>query len=223
VERGLTGEGRLPGGRHRTASSWHDASREAQAMPAQLCAVYATAVGEENAVGGRVVAAPSAGAAGPVAALMQLWRDSEPVGHDELAMDFLLAGAAVGGIMRRAGARHVGCQGEIGMGAAMAAAGFAAVHNASNAQVLYAAERALEPHLGLECDLHEARIEDPCIERGALAATRAYEAAAAALRVPKPAVNLDAVVRLMLESGRVMAGRHKSATIGGLAVNVIEC
>jgi L-serine dehydratase len=223
VERGLTAEGRLPGGRHRTASAWNDASRDAAAMPAQLCAVYATAVGEENAVGGRVVAAPSAGAAGPVAALMQLWRDSEAVAHEERAMDFLLAGAAVGGIMRRAGARHVGCQGEIGMGAAMAAAGFAAVHNASNAQILYAAERALEPHLGLECDLADARIEDPCIERGALAATRAHEAATTALRVPQPQVNLDAVVRLVVESGRVMAGRHKSATIGGLAVNVIEC
>jgi len=223
VERGLTAEGRLPGGRHRAASSWHDASREAHAMPAQLCAVYATAVGEENAVGGRVVAAPSAGAAGPVAALMQLWRDSAPVGHDERAMDFLLAGAAVGGVIRAAGARQVGCQGEIGVAAAMAAAGFAAVHNASTAQILHAAQLALEPHLGLGCDLADARIEDPCIERGALAASRAYNAAAAALRVPSPPVGLDLVVRSLLESGRTMAGRYKTASIGGLAVNVVEC
>jgi L-serine dehydratase len=223
VERGLTAEGRLPGGRHRTASSWHDASREAHAMPAQLCSVYATAVGEENAVGGRIVAAPSAGAAGPVAALMHLWRDSATVGQDERAMDFLLAGAAVGGLVRAAGARQIGCQGEIGVAAAMAAAGFAAVHNASTAQILHAAELALEPHLGLGCDLADARIEDPCIERGALAASRAYNAANAALRIPSPRVGLDMLVRTLLESGRAMAGRYKTASIGGLAVNVVEC
>jgi len=105
----------------------------------------------------------------------------------------------------------------------MAAAGFAAVHNASTAQILHAAQLALEPHLGLGCDLADARIEDPCIERGALAASRAYNAAAAALRVPSPPVGLDLVVRSLLESGRTMAGRYKTASIGGLAVNVVEC
>lgn len=223
VERGLTADGKLPGGRRRTAPAWNDASRASEAMPAQLCAVYATAVGEENAVGGRIVASPSAGAAGPMAALMQLWRDGAPMAHDERATDFLLAGAAVGGLLRAAGARQVGCQGEIGVAAAMAAAGFAAVHDGSNAQILYAAERALEPHLGLACDLAGGRIEDPCIERGAKAATRAYAAATAAVRLPSPRVGLDMLARSLVESGRTMASRYKAASIGGVAVNVVEC
>lgn len=223
VERGLTGEGALPGGRRRTAPSWNDASRATGAAPAQVCAVYATAVGEENAAGGRIVSAPSAGAAGPVAALMQLWRDGAPMSYDERAQDFLLAGAAVGGLLRAGGVRQVGCQGEVGVAAAMAAAGFAAVHGASNAQILHAAERALEPHLGLACDLDGGRIEDPCIERGAKAATRAYNAAAAAIRLPSPRVGLDALARSLVESGRSMASRYKSASIGGVAVNVVEC
>jgi L-serine dehydratase len=154
---------------------------------------------------------------------MQLWRDSEPVGHDERAVDFLLAGAAVGGLMRAAGARHVGCQGEIGIAAAMAAAGFAAVHNGSNLQILHAAECALEPQLGLACDLGDARIEDPCIERSALAASTAYKAATSALRVPSPRIAFDSLVRSLIETGHAMASRYKAASIGGLAVNVVEC
>jgi L-serine dehydratase len=222
IEHGLAAEGGLPSGRRRTAPAWSHASR-ATATPAQRCAAYATAIGEENAAGGRVVAAPSAGAAGPVGALMQLWRDSAPMQHDERATDFLLAAAAVGGLLRAAGARQVGCQGEIGAAAAMAAAGYAAVHNASNAQVLYAAERALEPHLGLGCDLADGRIEHPCVARGAQAAARAYEAATQALRMPAPRVGLDTLVRAVVESGRAMAGRYKTASIGGVAVNVVEC
>jgi L-serine dehydratase len=105
----------------------------------------------------------------------------------------------------------------------MAAAGYAAVHNASNAQILYAAERALEPQLGLGCDLSSGRIEDPCIQRGAMAATRAYDAAVAAVRNPNPPVGLDALARTVIESGRAMAGRYKQASIGGVAVNMVEC
>ena len=223
VERGLTADGMLPGGRRRTASAWNDASREIRAMPGQLCAVYATAVGEENAVGGKVVSAPSAGSAGPVAALMQLWRDGAPMSHDERATDFLLAGAAVGGLLRAMGARQVGCQGEVGAAAAMAAAGYAAVHNASNAQILHAAERALEPHLGLGCDLASGRVEDPCIERGAMAASRAYNAAVNAVRSPHPRVGLDILARSLVDSGHKMASRYKAASIGGVAINVVEC
>ena len=105
----------------------------------------------------------------------------------------------------------------------MAAAGYAAVHSASNAQVLYAAERALEPHLGLGCDLAGGRIEDPCIERGAMAASRAYNAAVAAIRIPSPRVGLDMLARSMVESGRTMTTRYKASSIGGVAVNVVEC
>jgi L-serine dehydratase len=223
VERGLTTEGPLPGGGRRTAPSWVDALRATGAPAAQLCAVYATAMAEENALGGRVVAAPSSGAAGPVAALLQFWRDSGSLQQDDRAIDFLLAGAAVGGLLRSAGVRQVGCQGEVGVAAAMAAAGYAAVLGGSNAQILFAAERALEPHLGLACNPAGGRIEDPCIERNALAATRAYNAAMGAVRMPAPRVGLDMVARSMVESGRMMAGRSKSTSIGGVAVNIAEC
>ena len=211
IERGLTTEGVLPGGTRRTASSWADALRATEATPEQLCAVYATAIAEENAAGG------------PVAALLQHWRDSGPLQQDDRAIDFLLAGAAVGGLLRSAGVRQVGCQGEVGVAAAMAAAGYATVLGGSNAQVLHAAELALEPHLGLACDPAGGRIEDPCIERNAMAATCAYNAAVAAVRAPMTRVGLDAVARSVVESGRVMTTRAKSTSIGGLAVNVVEC
>jgi L-serine dehydratase len=105
----------------------------------------------------------------------------------------------------------------------MAAAGYAAVHNASNAQILFAAERALEPHLGLACDLVHGRVEDPCIERGAMAAARAYNAAVAAIRQPNPRVGLDMLANSFKESARAMTSRYKESSIGGVAVNVVEC
>lgn len=223
VERGLTTEGVLPGGARRTAPSWADALLATDGLPPQRCAVYATAVAEENAAGGRVVAAPSSGAAGPVAALLQHWRDSGSLQQDDRAIDFLLAGAAVGGLLRCAGVTQVGCQGEVGVAAAMAAAGYATVLGASNAQILHAAERALEPHLGLACDPAGGRIQDPCIERNALAATRAYHAAEAAVRAPVARVGLDMLARSVVAAGRAMTTRPKSTSIGGLAVNVVEC
>jgi len=223
IGRGLTTEGMLPGGTRRTAPSWADALRATEATPQQQCSVYATAMAEENAAGGRVVAAPSSGAAGPVAALLQHWRDSGPLQQDDRAIDFLLAGAAVGGLLRCAGVKQVGCQGEVGVAAAMAAAGYATVLGGSNAQVLHAAERALEPHLGLACDPAGGRIEDPCIERNAMAAACAYDAAVAAVRAPVSRVGLDMLARSVVESGRTMTTRPKSTSIGGLAVNVVEC
>ena len=223
VERGMTSDGRLPGGAARSAAAWADAQRALGAPPRELCAVYATAIGEENACGGRVVAAPSAGAAGPVAALLQVWRDSAPLHPEDGTTDFLLAAAVVGGLLRNAGVRHVGCQGEIGVAAAMAAAGLACVLNGSNAQVLHAAERALEPHLRLACDPAHGRIEAPCIERGALAATRAYDAAKAAIRMPAPRNGLDVLARTLVSAGRDMAARGKTGAIGDLPVNVVEC
>lgn len=223
VERGLTADGPLPGGGRRTAPSWSDAHRATGGPPGDRAAIYATAVAEENATGGRVVAAPSCGSAGPVAALLQIWRDTAPFGQEERALDFLLAGAAVGGLLRMAGVRQVGCQGEVGVGAAMAAAGLAAVMNGSNVQVIHAAERALEPHLGLACDPAGGRIEQPCIERNALAARRAYDAALAAVRLPAPRQGFDSLARSVVETGRRMAGRYKTASIGGIALNVAEC
>ncbi len=223
LAKGLDNAGSLPGGAMRMAPGRAAAARSATMPPSQKCALYATAVAEENATGGRVVSAPSSGAAGPVAALLQLWRDSAPIQQEAGVIDFLLAAAAVGGVLRNAGVRQVGCQGEVGVAAAMAAAGYAAVLNASNAQILYAAERALEPHLGLACDPDGGRIQDPCIARNALAASRAHDAAVAAVHLPAPRIGLDLLVRSIVESGRAMAGRYKSASIGGVAVNVAEC
>ncbi len=223
VERGLNADGLLPGGGRRTASAWADASRAMDAGAEVRASVYATAVAEENAAGGRVVAAPSSGSAGPVAALLQLWRESAPLAHEERTQDFLLTGAAAGSVLRGAGAANVGCQGEVGVAAAMAAAGFACVLGGSNVQILFAAERALAPHLGLACDPPAGRIEQPCIERNAHAATRAYEAAMAAVRIPAPRLGLDVLARSLVESGRGMAARAKTASIGGIAVNVAEC
>ncbi len=105
----------------------------------------------------------------------------------------------------------------------MAAAGYAAVNNGSNAQILYAAERALEPHLGLACDPVGGRMQDPCIERNAKAGALAYDAAVSAVRMPDPPVGLDRVAWSVVERGVAMAGRYKVASLGGVAVNVAEC
>lgn len=229
LQRGLTTDGVLQSGNRRTAPSWAAAMRDSDTADAshgalpQLAALYATAVAEENAAGGRVVAAPSSGSAGPVAALLQLWYDSTPLKYDDGVIDFLLTGTAIGGMLRAAGVAHVGCQSEIGVAAAMAAAGYASVLGASNAQIVHAAELALRPHLGLTCDPPAGRIEDPCIERNALAASRACAAALAAVRAPSPRNGIDATIRAMVASGQAMASRPKSTSLAGVAVNLAEC
>lgn len=223
IERGLATDGTLPGGRVRHAPAQADALRATQASTAQWCAVFATAVGEENAAGGRVVAAPSNGAAGVVAALLTHYREATPLAGDRGLAEFLLAAAAVAGALHAQGLVQAGCQSEIGIAAAMAAAGYAAVLGGSNEHVLLAAELALEPHLGLACDPEGTRIQQPCIERSAAAAGRAVTAAQNALRSPSPRTSLDALARSMIERGRQMAGRYKQASLGGIAVNVADC
>ena len=182
IERGLSTDGTLPGGRVRRAPAHADALRAAQASPRSGAAVFATAVAEENAAGGRVVASPSNGAAGPVAALLTHFRETKPLNLEDRTVEFLLAAAAIAGVLRASGLVQAGCQSEVGLAAAMAAAGYAAVMDGTNAQVLLAAELALEPHLGLACDPEGARIQQPCIERNATAASRAVTAAQNALR-----------------------------------------
>jgi L-serine dehydratase len=223
IERGLATDGMLPGGRVRRAPALADGLRAAQASAAQWCSVFATGVAEENAAGGRVVAAPSNGAAGPVAALLTHFRESTPLADDRGVADFLLAAAAVNGALRAQGFVQAGCQSEIGLAAAMAAAGFAAVLGGTNEQVLLAAELALEPHLGLACDPEGARIQQPCMERNAAAAGRAVTAAQTAVRSPAPRLALDPLVRSMIERGKQMAGRYKQASLGGVAVSVADC
>lgn len=229
LQRGLTTEGVLPSGNRRTAPSWSAAMRDSDVAEAghgalaQRAALYATAVAEENAAGGRVVTAPSSGSAGPVAALLQLWFDSTPLKYEDGVVDFLLVSTAIGGMLRAAGVANVGCQSEIGVAAAMAAAGYASVLGASDAQIVHAAELALRPHLGLTCDPAAGRIEEPCIERSALAASRACAAALAAVRAPSPRNGIDATIRAMVASGQGMASRHKSTSLAGVAVNLAEC
>jgi L-serine dehydratase len=225
VERGLATDGALPGSgaRPRRAAPQAAAIAGTDASLPAWAAVYATAVAEENAAGGRIVSAPSNGSAGPVAAVLHQWRSTEPLAGEDGTVTFLLAATAVGQLFRAGGVRHVGCQGEIGVASAMAAAGLAAVHGASNRQTLYAAERALEPFVGLTCDPVGGLVQDPCIARNAAAAAHAVEAARLALRLPNPPVALDTAIRTMLDTGRAMAARYKDSSLGGLAVNVVDC
>lgn len=223
IQRGLATDGTLPGGRIRRAPAQADALRATQATAAQWCAVFATAVAEENAAGGRIVAAPTNGAAGPVAALLSHYREGKPIDPENGSVEFLLAAAAVAGVLRSGGLVQAGCQSAVGTAAAMAAAGYAAVMGGTNEHILLAAEFALEPHIGLACDPDGARIQQPCIERNAAAAGRAVTAAQNALRQPAPRVSLDALVRAMALRGREMSGRYKQASLGGIAVNVADC
>jgi L-serine dehydratase len=222
IERGCQRDGALPSGRKRTAAALARSLPASTVTDAQRCRVYALAAAEENAAGELAVAAPSNGAAGVVAALLRLALESDRR-PDDAEVDFLAVAGATGALLRRAGLRQVGCQGEIGVAAAMAAAGYASSQGATPAQALHAAELALEPHLGLACDPVAGRIESPCIERNGLAAARACAAAGQALRVPAPRVALDAVVQSMVESSRALAGRYKQASLGGVAMSVPDC
>lgn len=223
VDRGLARTGPLPGRRKRTALSLADGLDGERTTAAQRCRIYAIAAAEENAAGEVVVAAPSSGAAGVVAGLLRHVLSLHPGDVDNAAVDFLATAGATGALLRRAGMRQVGCQGEIGVAAAMAAAGAAAVLGATPPQALHAAELALQPHLGLACDPVGGRIESPCIERNGLAAARACAAASAAVRVPEPRVALDAVVRSMVETARSLGARYKEASLGGVAMSMPDC
>lgn len=223
LQRGLVTNGVLPGGSLRHAPARAEAMIASPTKPDLRCGVYALAVAEENAAGGRVAQAPSNGSAGPVAALLQAWRDTRPLDAESGTMEFLLTAAAIGQLLQAVGVKHVGCQSEIGVASAMAAAAYAAVNDGSNTQILHAAERALEPHLGLSCDPVGGRMQDPCIERNAKAGSIAYTSAANAIRIPDPPVGLDRVALSAVERGRAMAGRYKVASLGGVAVNVAEC
>jgi len=226
VERGLATTGTLPGAlaQPRRAAEQAKSLASTDAMAAAWAAAYATAVAEENAAGERVAAAPSNGAAGPVAAVVYQWRSSRPLDGDNGSVNLLLAAAAILHLLRACGVKNAGCQGEIGVAAAMAAGGLASVLGASNAQVLFAAERALEPHLHMACDPANGLVQQPCIERNARAASIAVDAAQLALKQPDPPrLALDPLLRSMVESARAMEGRYKQSSLGGIALNVIDC
>jgi L-serine dehydratase len=185
------------------------------------------AVNEENAAGGRVVTAPTNGAAGVIPAVIRYYLE-HCVGADrEGVRTFLLVAAAIGGIIKHnasiSGA-EVGCQGEVGSASAMAAAGLAAALGATNAQIENAAEIALEHHLGMTCDPIGGLVQVPCIERNALGAVKAVTAASLALRGDgSHFVPLDNCIETMRQTGRDMSEKYKETSQGGLAVNVVAC
>jgi L-serine dehydratase len=236
VERGLRQDGELPGGLH--------VRRRAPALFARLRArqglnerdvlegmdwvnLYALAVNEENAAGGRVVTAPTNGAAGIIPAVLHYYDRFVPGASPGGRETFFLAAAAVGALIKRnasiSGA-EVGCQGEVGSASSMAAAGLAAALGGTNAQVENAAEIALEHNLGLTCDPIGGLVQIPCIERNALASVKAINAARLALHGDGAHfVSLDQVIVTMRDTGRDMLSKYKETSEGGLAVNVIAC
>jgi len=236
IDRGFANDGVLPG--------WLKVRRRAKALHEKLVAsyksnrqrphelmdwvsAYAIAVNEENAVGGRVVTAPTNGAAGIVPAVLRYFRDFCPEYSSKQARTFLLSAAAIGSLIKRnasiSGA-EVGCQGEVGSASAMAAAGLAAVLGATPEQVENAAEIAMEHHLGMTCGPIGGLVQIPCIERNAFGASKAITAASLALRGDGVHhVSLDQVIETMRQTGADMQSKYKETSRGGLAVNVPEC
>src|SRR5690606_16397825 len=188
--------------------------------------LYALAVNEENAVGGRVVTAPTNGAAGIIPAVLRYYLDHCPGSHEEDAVRFLLTAGAIGLLYKMnasiSGA-EVGCQGEVGSACSMAAGALAEVLGGTPEQVENAAEIGMEHNLGLTCDPIGGLVQVPCIERNAMAAIKAISAARMALRGDgKHFVSLDQVIRTMRDTGRDMQDKYKETARGGLAVNVLE-
>jgi len=236
IERGLSGEGIMPGGLNvrRRARSIHDRlqdewkqNKSNPLLANDWLSVYAMAVNEENAAGGRIVTAPTNGAAGVIPATIRYYAQFHDGADAGGIRDFLLTAAAIGGIIKHnasiSGA-EVGCQGEVGSASAMAAAGLAAVLGGTPEQVENAAEIALEHHLGMTCDPVGGLVQVPCIERNALGAVKAVTAASLALKGDgKHFVPLDACIETMRQTGLDMNERYKETSEGGLAVNVVEC
>jgi L-serine dehydratase len=188
--------------------------------------LYALAVNEENAAGGRVVTAPTNGAAGLLPAVLRYY-DRFHQGTADGRRTFLLTAAAIGALYKKnasiSGA-EVGCQGEVGVACSMAAAGLTAALGASNAQIENAAEIAMEHNLGLTCDPIGGLVQIPCIERNAMGAVKAIDASRLALLGDgQHTVSLDKVIATMKRTGEDMSHIYKETSLGGLAVNLAEC
>lgn len=237
VNNGLAASGVLPGGLkvrrranviyRRLRSDYGDDPMTAM----DWVGVYALAVNEENAAGGRVVTAPTNGAAGIIPAVLHyVHKFVTPRGGlslDEATIDFLLTAAAIG-IIIKAGASisgaEVGCQGEVGSACAMAAAGLARIYGGSTAHIENAAEIGLEHNLGLTCDPVGGLVQIPCIERNAIASVKAITASRMALHGDgEHHVSLDKVIKTMKETGADMSVKYKETARGGLALNIVEC
>ena len=236
VARGLRREGELPGGfrvkrrapaLHRRLTGNPEAALRDPLAVLDWVNLYALAVNEENAAGGRVVTAPTNGAAGIVPAVLHYYARFVHGSGEQGVIDFLLTAAAIGILYKEnasiSGA-EVGCQGEVGVACSMAAAGLAAVLGGTPAQVENAAEIGMEHHLGLTCDPIGGLVQIPCIERNAIASVKAINAARMALAGDGTHyVSLDKVIKTMRETGADMKTKYKETARGGLAVNVIEC
>ena len=236
VKRGCDQEGILPGGlkvRRRAAELFRNLSGQPEASlrdpltTLDWVNLYALAVNEENAAGGRVVTAPTNGAAGIIPAVLHYYTRFVPGATDDGVVRFLLTAAAIGILYKEnasiSGA-EVGCQGEVGVACSMAAGGLAEVLGGSVEQVENAAEIGMEHNLGLTCDPVGGLVQVPCIERNAMGSVKAINAARIALRGDgKHFVSLDKVIKTMRETGADMKLKYKETSRGGLAVNVIEC
>jgi len=236
MARGIREEGTLPGGLHvsRRAPALHRelSSKPEAAMRDPLTVLdwvnlYALAVNEENAAGGRVVTAPTNGAAGIIPAVLHYYDRFCPGNSEQRVFDFLLTASAIGILYKEnasiSGA-EVGCQGEVGVACSMAAGGLVAALGGSPSQVENAAEIGMEHNLGLTCDPIGGLVQIPCIERNAMGAVKAINASRMAMRGDgKHKVSLDKVIKTMRDTGRDMQDKYKETSRGGLAVNVIEC
>jgi L-serine dehydratase len=236
IDRGLRFDGELPGGlrvrrRAKMLLARFEADRLNNARPPHeimdRLSLFAIAVNEENAAGGRVVTAPTNGAAGVAPSVLRYYRDYYPGASEAGMRIFLLTATAVGALFKMnasiSGA-EVGCQGEVGVACSMAAAGLAAALGGSNEQIENAAEIGMEHHLGMTCDPIGGLVQIPCIERNAFGAVKAVNAASLALNGDGVhRVSLDQVIATMYQTGADMQSKYKETSLGGLAVNFTEC
>jgi L-serine dehydratase len=233
VKRGCEREGILPGGlkvRRRAHALNRKLKSESNNDPLKIMDwvnLFALAVNEENAAGGRVVTAPTNGAAGIIPAVAMYYRRFLPNADDEGTIRFLLTAAAIGALYKKnasiSGA-EVGCQGEVGVACSMAAGALAEVMGGTPAQVENAAEIGMEHNLGLTCDPIGGLVQVPCIERNAMGSVKAINAARLALQGDGThKVSLDKVIKTMWRTGADMSSKYKETARGGLAVNIIEC
>jgi L-serine dehydratase len=236
IDRGLRMGGVLPGGLRvkRRAKAIHEQLLAEQGnnlrqphVANDWLSVYAMAVNEENAAGGRVVTSPTNGAAGVMPSVMRYYRDHCIGANDAGILTMMLTASAIGGLIKHRASisgAECGCQAEVGSAAAMAAAGLCAALGGSNEQIENAAEIALEHHLGMTCDPVAGLVQVPCIERNGLGAIKAVSAASLALRGDGTHfMPLDNCIETMRQTGKDMNTKYKETSLGGLAVNLPEC
>jgi L-serine dehydratase len=236
TERGIATEGILPGGlnvrrrAHRLAERLNTIGSKDPLAPIDWVTVYAMAVNEENAAGGRVVTAPTNGAAGVIPAIANYYThfiEGIPEEKQEGIIRYFLTAAAIGILYKEnasiSGA-EVGCQGEVGVACSMAAGGLVAALNGTNAQVEHAAEIAMEHNLGMTCDPIGGLVQIPCIERNGMGAVKAINACRMAMHESGDhKLSLDQVIATMYQTGLDMQSRYKETSLAGLALNIIEC